>query len=249
MSTANFYDRLAPFYHLVYPDWEFSVRRQAVALDKLIKSQWGGEIKTVLDVACGVGTQALGLAQLGYEVTASDISSAELERARREASARGLSIAFSQADMREAFLHHGRQFDLVLACDNSVPHLLSDDDLLAAFRQFFQCTRPGGGCILSVRDYDKEEREGVHLKPLGVRAENGTRYCVFQVWEFRGPIYDLSMYFVEDRPGADCVTHVMRTQYYAVTSDRLISLLTDAGFRDVRRVDHPYPQPVLLGVR
>jgi SAM-dependent methyltransferase len=249
MSTAQFYDRLAPFYHLVYPDWEFSVRRQAVALDKLIKSQWGGDIRSVLDVACGVGTQALGLAQLGYEVTGSDISAAELERARREASARGLSITFSQADMREAYSHHGRQFDLVIACDNSVPHLLSDDDLLAAFGEFFKCTRPGGGCILSVRDYDKEERDGVHLKPLGVRTEGEARYSVFQVWEFKGPIYDLSMYFVEDRPGADCVTHVMRTQYYAVTRDRLISLMREAGFREVQWLDHPYPQPVILGVR
>ncbi|MET0647788.1 MAG: class I SAM-dependent methyltransferase [Pyrinomonadaceae bacterium] len=189
------------------------------------------------------------MAQLGYEVTASDISPAELERARREAAARGLDIAFSQSDMREAYAHHGRPFDLVIACDNSVPHLLSDDDLLAAFREFFKCTRPGGGCIISVRDYEQEERDGVHLKPLGVRIEGEARYCVFQVWEFKGLIYDLSMYFVEDRPGADCVTHVMRTQYYAVTSDKLISLMREAGYRDVRRVDHPYPQPVILGVR
>jgi SAM-dependent methyltransferase len=249
MTTANFYDQLAPFYHLVYPDWEFSIRRQAIALDKIIKSRWGDNVKTVLDVACGVGTQALGLAQLGYELTASDISVAELERAGREASARGLSISFSVADMRDLSPHHDRQFDLVIACDNSVPHLLSDDDLLIAFREFFKRTRPGGGCLISVRDYEKEECSGVQLKPLGVRSDGETRYCVFQVWEFEGLIYNLSMYFVADRPGIGCVTHVMRTQYYAVTSEKLISLMKEAGFRDVQRLDQPYPQPVILGVR
>jgi hypothetical protein len=62
-------------------------------------------------------------------------------------------------------------------------------------------------------------------------------------------IYDLSMYFVEDRGGADCVTHVMRTQYYAVGTDKLAALMREAGFAEVRRLDGRYYQPVLIGTR
>ncbi len=43
--------------------------------------------------------QALGLAQLGYEVKASDLSAEEIERAKKEAFQRNLQIAFSVADM------------------------------------------------------------------------------------------------------------------------------------------------------
>jgi len=187
------------------------------------------------------------LAGLGYMVTASDLSSAAVERARREAARRALPIDFSTADMRQLPAHYRERFDLVIACDNAVPHLLSDADILKAFEQMFACVRPGGGCLLTVRDYDLEERTGVQLKPYGIRVEGGVRYLVFQVWEFHGDIYDLAMYFVEDRGGTNCPAHVMRSQYYAVRIATLLSLLERAGFRDVRRTDGRFYQPVLVG--
>lgn len=51
-----------------------------------------------------------------------------MARAQREASLRGLSIHCSVADMRRVHEHHQRTFEVVLACDNSIPHLLSDTD-------------------------------------------------------------------------------------------------------------------------
>ena len=251
MTTADFYDHLALFYHLIYPDWNASIGRQAAALDSIIKEFWGESIKTVLDVACGIGTQALGLAQAGYVVTGSDLSSAEIEVAKRQTMARGLELSLSVADMREAYTHHQKQFDLVLACDNAVPHLLTDADLLQAFQQFYHCTRPGGGCLISVRDYEQEDRTGVQIKPYGLRIEGQTRYLPFQVWEFppNGKIYDVTMYFIVDQGGINCETYAMRTQYYAVEIARLIALMTEAGFRQVQRLDDRLFQPVLLGRR
>ncbi|MDP9311288.1 MAG: methyltransferase domain-containing protein [Chloroflexota bacterium] len=249
MTAADFYDRLAPFYHLIYPNWDASIQRQATALDAIIKDIWGNTIQTVLDVACGIGTQALGLAALGYTVTASDLSSTEVARAEQEAAARALHLSFSVADMREAYTHHQCQFDLVIACDNSVPHLLTDGDLLHAFQQFYACTRPGGGCLISVRDYDAEERAGVQVKPYGLRIEGQMRHLVFQVWEFKGDRYDLAMYLVEDHGGTEGVTHIMRTQYYAIGTNTLISLMQQAGFADVQRLDDRFYQPVIVGTR
>jgi SAM-dependent methyltransferase len=249
MERTDFYERLTPFYHLIYPDWEASITKQSSDLDSIIKEYWRESVKSVLDVACGIGTQSLGLAWLGYTVTASDLSPAAIARAMKEASERKLGIDFSVADMRAAYSHHQKQFDLVIACDNSVPHLLTDNDLLAAFRQFYQCVRSGGGCLISVRDYEKEERAGMQVKPYGLRAEGHKKYLVFQVWEFQGLIYDLSMYFVEDGGGEDCVTHVMRTKYYAIETGSLIELMSQAGFSEVRRLDGRFFQPVIIGTR
>jgi cyclopropane fatty-acyl-phospholipid synthase-like methyltransferase len=93
MATEDFYDALAPFYHLIYPDWHASSARQAAALDAVIRAELGdADGRTVLDVACGIGTQALGMAALGYAVTASDLSAGAVRRLRGEAAARGLSI-------------------------------------------------------------------------------------------------------------------------------------------------------------
>jgi SAM-dependent methyltransferase len=249
VTVEAFYDRLAPFYHLIFPDWEASIRRQAAELDAIVRERWGEGHLDILDAACGIGTQALGLAALGHRVTASDLSPAAVERARREAAARSLDIRFSVADMRQAYAHHGRQFDLVIACDNALPHLLTDEDLLTAFGQFFDCTRPGGGCLITVRDYDKEDRSPVQVRPYGVRAEGEVRYLALQVWEFHGPIYDLTLYLVEDHGGPAGVAHVVRSRYYAAGTGTLLGLMCRAGFVEVERLDGRFYQPVLLGKR
>ena len=247
-NTNQFYAGLTPFYHLVYPNWEASVIRQASMLDSVIKETWG-KVSSIIDVSCGIGTQSLGLAQLGYDVTASDLSPEEIERAKKEAEARGLSIDFSVADMRKAHDHHARDFDVVLSADNSIPHLLTDEDILTAFRQFFLCTRPGGGCIVTVRDYEKEDLSQQQVKPYGIREEDGVRWLGWQVWDPHPPIYDITMYFVEDRGGPECRTHVMRSTYYAIGIPRLLELMTEAGFSDVKRMDGRLFQPMIIGTR
>ena len=249
-DPENFYAELAPLYHLIYPDWEASVGRQAAMLDAIIRETWGGgSPRTLLDVSCGIGTQALGLARLGYQVTASDLSAAEVERTSAEAERLGVTIAFSVADMREAFRHHAAQFDVVISCDNSIPHLLTDDDLLTAFRQFHQCTRPGGGCLISVRDYEKEDWSRRQIKPYGIREENGVRWLLWQVWDPRGSVYDVTLYCVEDRGGPECRTRIMRSTYYPVGIPKLMDLLRTAGFEEVRRLDGKFFQPVIVGTR
>lgn len=247
-DTLQFYAGLTPLYHLVYLNWAASMQRQAAMLDSVIQETWV-DASTVLDVSCGIGTQAIGLAQLGYSVTASDLSPEEIERAQQEAAARDVSIAFSVADMRSAHDHHVREFDVVLSADNSVPHLLSDDDILAAFRQFHACTRPGGGCIVTVRDYEKEDLSKQQVKPYGIREGDGVRWLVWQVWDPHPPTYDVTMYFVEDRGEQVCRTHVMRSEYYAVGVTRLMELMSGAGFADVKRLDGRFFQPLIIGTR
>lgn len=249
MSTADFYDLLAPFYHLNYGDWSASVARQARELDTILRSRGASPPRTLLDAACGIGTQSLGLAALGYEVTASDISSGAIERARREAAERRLEIAFSVADMRVAFEHHARTFDVVIACDNAVPHLLSDAEILTALRQLLLCTAPGGLCLISVRDYASVERTGVQVRPPIFHQQGDTRWITFQLWEFDGPVYELGIYLVEDGPGTEPRTRVVRSRYYAVLIDTLIELMRGAGFVEVERIDEPFYQPVILGRR
>jgi SAM-dependent methyltransferase len=215
----------------------------------LIREQWGFASGRVLDVACGVGTQALGLAKLGYSVTVSDNAGTAVERARCEAEQRGLSIDFWVADMREGSSQHSQPFDVVIACDNAVPHLLSDADILAAFKQFFQCLRPGGGCLVSVRDYEQEDLSKQQVKQFGVRESDGARWLVGQVWDPRPPLYDLTMYFIEDRGEANCRARAMRSTYYAIGSTKLVDLMRAAGFSNPRRLDGRYFQPLIIGTR
>jgi SAM-dependent methyltransferase len=249
---TEFYDQLAPFYHLIFPDWYASVRRQGEQIASLIESNWPerGPRRKVLDVSCGIGTQAIGLALQGHAVTGSDLSASAVDRLRSEAARFGVSLDVSVCDMRRAHAHHGSGFDAVICCDNSLPHLLTEDDVLAALKEMLACLSAGGGCIVTVRDYGCEARGRNLVKPYGVRVDSGKRYLLFQVWDFAGEHYDLSLFVVEeDLASGEVQTHAMRSRYYAVSTSQLCELMREAGFQDVRRIDGAFYQPVLVGTR
>ncbi|NVJ99383.1 MAG: class I SAM-dependent methyltransferase [Alphaproteobacteria bacterium] len=256
MTTNEFYDPMAPFYHLIHGDWEASIARQATALDQIATERWGLGAKSILDVTCGIGTQALGLAALGHRVTASDLSGTAVERAKAEAVKRGLDIDFSVADMTRVHETYQNWFDIVMSADNAVTHLLSEEAILGALKSFYQAAKPGGGCMVSMRDYDAVERGGVQFKPYGVRDHDGVRWSVYQVWDWRAKengesddIYDFSMYFTGDDGGAELKTHVMRSAFYALRPARMMALFEEAGFVDIARVDDVFFQPVIVGTK
>ena len=243
----EFYDELSPFYHLLFQNWEVSIDRHATILDGIIKSEWGDKVYTIVDVSCGIGTQAIGLARLGYQVDASDLSPKAIKRAKDETEKRGLNIKYSVSDMRNASNNYSKKFDVLISCDNSVPHLLSDVDILNAFREFYNCIKPGGGCLITIRDYEKESHDGIQFKPYDVRVDQGVKYIIFQIWEFHGSIYDLSMYFIQDDGTNQAKTRIFRSQYYAVNISNLVDLLKEAGFKNVKQVESDFFQPVVVG--
>ena len=67
---------------------------------------------TILDLGTGPGTQAMELARRGFQVTATDISHAAVEKAAIRAGEAGLVIGFMQDDVLNSALD--RQFDLIV---------------------------------------------------------------------------------------------------------------------------------------
>ncbi len=247
MSVRAFYDELAPLYHLVYEDWEASVARQGTALASLIGEHWAGT-RTVLDAAVGIGTQALGLLARGFRVIGSDLSRGAVDRARREAAARHLPLACLVADFG-ALPVRTASVDVVLICDNALPHLETPQDIETALAECFRCARPGGGCLISMRDYGPPPPPGtVEVRPYGERVWAGRRYDVRQVWSWRGPHYDLAFEIVPlDGSAESATTH--KSSYLAIPVAQVVELMKGVGFESVRRVDARFFQPVLVGTR
>lgn len=248
--TEAYYDQLARYYKYFYQDWEASIRHQASILDDLIKEFFGDGAFEILDAACGIGTQSIGLAKLGYHVFASDISQVEIEYAREEATKRSLSIEFAVTDMREIQGKYHRQFDVIIACDNAIPHLLSEADILSTFKQFYDCTYPSGGCMISVRDYANMERGGTKFYPRTVHVLVDTRIVIFDLWQFDGDFYEITTYIVEDSKNSLAKTTVLRGgRYYCVTIAELKKLLKQSGFSRVEILRDRFFQPLIIGVK
>jgi SAM-dependent methyltransferase len=249
-AEGAFYDELAAYYHLLFEDWDASIRQQGEQLSRVIDARWPSA-RQVLDVACGIGTQSLALAQRNYIVVGSDVSDAALHRARDEARRRDLKIAFSHCDMRDVHKRHGDGFDVVVCADNSLPHLLTDEEILLSLREMRECLRPGGGCLITVRDYAVLNAGGRgRLVPYPVRETPGRRCILFQQLDFRGDYCSVRFCVVDqDLVLGRSDVHVMKTHYYAITTDRLCALMREAGFTAVERLDGAFYQPVLVGTR
>ncbi len=249
MSTADFYDEAEPFYHLIYPDWQSSLERQGTALSKILRDRWGTSINSILDATCGIGTQSLALAYHGFQITASDISPRSVRRLNVEAAARGVQIEASVGDIRRLWDIHKRQFDVVISCDNSLPHLNPNGELPLALAEMYRCTRVRGGCLITIRDYAAENLQGQQLRPYGVRQIDGKQFISFAVWDCHPLSYDVTLYFLEDDGVTPPKCHATRGTYYPITTDALMGLMIDAGFTNVERLDGAFFQPVLVGER
>lgn len=96
--TQTFYNNLASHYDKLFLNWQSTTTEQALILDKLFGQYGYDHSARILDCACGIGTQAIGLASLGYSVTASDISDEELKEAVKRAAKNNVMIRFAHAD-------------------------------------------------------------------------------------------------------------------------------------------------------
>ena len=253
IDTQQFYDDLSSYYHLIFEDWDASMARQGDALVQLIDSELGGtNVGTVkvLDAACGIGTQALPLAARGFQVTARDLSPAAVARVQREAQVRQLVVDAAVADMRQLASSVSGLFEVVLAFDNSLAHLLDDDDLCAAFQQFFSVLRPGGVFLCSVRDYDKVQRGEPATHLYGRREDGGEIFHLRQEWSWDDPIhYEGTIVIDKETPDGLKRELCTASRFYAVSIGRLLELMRECGFQDCRRIDETIYQPILTGKR
>lgn len=251
-SVRRFYDELAADYHLIFPDWDASMARQAAALDALVRSRLGAGPQRVLDCSCGIGTQAIGLARAGHGVVGSDLSPLAAARATAEAAARGAMLPVAVADMRQ--LPFGTAaFDVVVCADNSLPHLLSAQDVSAGLRGMRRVLRAGGLLVLTLRDYDAILESRPTAPPPQVAETPEGRVITLQLWHWHedGERYDLE--HIQLVPADDTWTvRTRRTTYWALTRAQLTRFVAEAGFTDVvwhTQDSTGFYQPVLTARR
>ena len=232
-NVTDFYEPFADYYHLIFDDWNAGIERQATAIDHLLRSALGDRPLRILDCSCGIGTQTLGLAQLGHSLTASDISSNAVARARKEAQQRSLAISFHVSDMTSLAEIDETDFDAVITLDNALPHL-ETEQLKAAVKAMRGKLRKGGILLANMRDYDRliVERPPVQ-GPLFVGGEHDRR-IVHQVWDwFAEDRYRVHVY-ITMKQGMEWRAYHFVGEYRAMLRSEVTEALAEAGFEDIR---------------
>jgi cyclopropane fatty-acyl-phospholipid synthase-like methyltransferase len=126
------------------PDFERALDEHAITTGK------------VLDLCTGPATQAMALAERGYEVFATDISETAVRQAREKAAAKGLMITFRQADiLRDTF---DEEFDLLV--DRGCFHVFEPRQRPAYVKGVKSFLKPGGWLLLKCFSHKEKRRDG-----------------------------------------------------------------------------------------
>jgi SAM-dependent methyltransferase len=115
---------------------------------RLLELQPGMEL---LDLACGHGRIANRLAARGCRVTGLDASPLFLDRARRDATDRGVDVEYVQGDMRR--LPWTGRFDRVINWFTSFGYF-DDHELRQVLAQVARALKPGGRFALEMQHRD-----------------------------------------------------------------------------------------------
>lgn len=113
-------------------------------VDRRLLSDVSG--KRVLDLGCGAGHTAVGLARRGARVIATDSDGGQLSAARNLAATQGVTVEFHEARPAELAFIRADQIDLAV----SVWALSLVDDLDRVFRQVHRVVRTNGHAVVAL---------------------------------------------------------------------------------------------------
>jgi SAM-dependent methyltransferase len=233
-SPEAFYDGLAATYDALFPDWWAAAQHHGEIVDAVIRGAGTAPPARLLDCAAGIGTQALPLATRGYDLTATDISAEAVARARSEAETRDITLHIDVADMRTLDRVVTGPFDVVIACDNAIPHLLDDDDLDRALGAIAAVLAPNALFVASIRDYDALRA----APPLGLPGVTYDRddglEITGQAWEWSPDLerIRIHLYFLREQ-GSGWHADVHTTWYRALTRAAFTAALERARFHTI----------------
>ena len=245
--TQTFYDNLASQYDKLFQDWQAATQEQAEILNKLFLNNGFDNTAQVLDCACGIGTQAIGLASLGYRVTASDISDGEIAEAKERAINSNVNIRFENADFCALSEIFEERFDIVICMDNALPHMLSSSALEAAVKSITNQIKTGGMFVASIRDYDALLKDKPPYSPPYIHKTDKGQRVSFQTWDWDDDHYKLTQYIIEDEEALQISK--FECEYRATRREELTKLLTSSGCSKVKWMfpeETGFYQPIVI---
>jgi ubiquinone/menaquinone biosynthesis C-methylase UbiE len=234
-SVESFYDDLADEYHLIFGDWWSAARWHGDIVSTILAAEGVDPPSQVLDCTCGIGTQALSLATHGYRMTGTDLSPTSIARAKKEANSRDIPIDLSVADVRRLPTQFDQNFNAVISCDNALPHLLNDEDLVAALVSTHRTLVEGGLFLASIRDYDTLSSERSKGIPPTIMGLHGSRHGYAQAWQWSedGSQVDISLFVLHETPDGWSAS-VHETTYRALLRAEMNAALVKAEFSQIR---------------
>ncbi|MBZ0265545.1 class I SAM-dependent methyltransferase [bacterium] len=177
----SMYDELAVNYDQMIR-WKKRLERETPFFQRLFSEK---RITRVLELACGSGHHSQLFHKWGCEVVGVDQSSALLEIAR-DVENESETLHFVEGNFLNFPEVVEGEFDGVFCLGNSIPHILSEEELSITFKNVFNSLKPGGVFVFQNRNYDRllQTRERFQF-PATNRAAD-THQIFFRFNDFEG---------------------------------------------------------------
>lgn len=224
--SVELYDNLSESYDLMI-SWKRRLRRERPFVTSVFR-EFG--VRRILDTAAGTGMHAIAFCDWGYHVVAADISGSMIAKARENAGTR--KIRFVQAGFTDEEAVDG-MFDAITCLGNSLPHVLSDDELERSLSSMYRLLLPGGVLIIHNNNYDGILAKRERFMPLAQARRDGSDYLFLRFFDFQDGLLTFNVVTLWKRSGQWHMT-TDSTTHRALTRDLLVGKLSDVGFQDIR---------------
>lgn len=139
-KVSRSYSVLAEIYDAVMKDVDYEAWTDYI--DEIIMMHHH-EARDVLELACGTGTMALSMEELGYyNITATDLSPEMIQKARIKAKKADSDVHFQTLNFLDIDLN--KSFDAVFMVFDSLNYLHSKEDIATLHAQVYDILNPGG---------------------------------------------------------------------------------------------------------
>lgn len=226
MSKTDLYDSLATSYDLMI-SWERRLKREKPFFTRIFK-KFG--VRRILDTACGTGKHAIAFRDWGYYVIGMDISRGMLQTARRNT--RKQKIEFVEAGFTETD-KVGGLFDAVTCLGNSLPHVLTDEDLDKSLASMYDILLPGGILIIHNNNYDRILGRKECFMPLAQGKQGGREHLFLRFFDFHDDLLTFNVVSMTKKSGK-WEMHPDSSTHRALMCDLLTDRLEKAGFTDLQ---------------
>lgn len=204
----------------------------------------GTGVKTLLDCSIGSGNLTLELAELGYQVTGSDLSEVMLSKCREKAEKRNLKVELFPSDFREIDKTAPGKYDCVMSTGNSLPYV-SNEDVVRTLAAMDRLVTPGGYLYLDTRNWDNilaEKQQYYFYRPM---FHGDLRVDTIQFWEHHGDgTITFHIVFALEREGKVVQREVFQELYHPIKRSVIENVLEKMGYQIKRLEPHPVQAPV-----
>jgi glycine/sarcosine N-methyltransferase len=188
----------------------------------------------VLDAATGTGMHAVALAKQNFQVTGADISMGMIKHARKNAIDFGVEARFEISGFGSLALTFGVQsFEAVLCLGNSLPHLLSREDLDRALADFAACLKTEGVLIIQNRNFDAVLTNRERWMEPQSHIEENTEWIFQRFYDFDSDgLLTFNMVILKKHGGGKWEQKVVSSRLRPILKVELLLSLSEAGFTD-----------------